>query len=184
MKILLEVWEFIKALILAFTVQPAYDVDPKTLPMNLEQPEAPAEVPIVLTAREELLKLAKEWYGKELSPLDPVDDNVACVDSLTNLIRLKFPDFPKVYSTANLHHELVQSVNFRGTLDAKAGNIILNVTGTGNGSIRGHCGVIGETKVYANNSLTGLWDDYYDLKTWNARYRHKGGMMTRVYEAI
>lgn len=178
------VWKFIMSIVEA--VESLYydphDINPRSLPMNQEPIEQPIEV---LTALEAMLKASKAALGTELSPLDPVGDNVACADSLTNLIKQIYPTFPKAFHTADLLKRLKESSHFVGTMEVQPGCIIINATGSGNGKIRGHCGVIGENgRIHSNNSLTGLWDDYFTIDSWRERYRIKGGMPTLLFKPI
>src|SRR3990167_4675879 len=110
MRFLQAIWDII---IQALSVRPSYDVDPKTLPMNqdpIEPIEQPVETP--LSPAERLHFKARDWVGNDPSPLDPVDDNIACVDALTTVIQGVYPDFPKLYHTAELARELKKNVHF------------------------------------------------------------------------
>lgn len=151
--------------------------DPETPPQDLPMNEK--------TNADIILDLCEKYYRQELSPLDPVDDNLACVDSLTNLLRMVYPDFPKEYHTAALLRQLKNSKHFTPSLDLSPGNVIINATGTGNGLIRGHCGIIGrDGRIFSNDSTTGLWMTHYTLDSWKTRYRIKGGMPTYVFQPL
>ncbi len=152
----------------------------KEVPMPPEIPYGP--IAPAKDAAVELLELAESFQNTDPSPTDPVDDVLGCVDSLTEIIRKKYPDFPKSYFTGTLLQDLKDSPHFKGTLVITEGAIIINATGTGNNSIRGHCGVIGKDGwIWANNSDTGLWTRDYTLTSWRKRYRIKGGMPTYIF---
>jgi hypothetical protein len=130
------------------------------------------------------LAAAKSFLKKDPSPNDEIEDDVACVHSLGNVIRT-VTTFPAIYGTYAALDYFKKSPDWKGTLNLEPGNVIINATGTGNGSIRGHCGIILENgRIASNNSATGLWTDFYTLDSWKARYRIKGGMKTYVFELV
>ena len=146
--------------------------------------DKPQPVPPKPSKRLKLLAAAQSFLGKEASPLDKVPDEVACVESLGNVARPICP-FPDVYGTWDALKFLKNSSHWRGTLEALPGNLIINATGTGNGKLRGHCGVILEGgRIASNNSKTGLWTDFYTIDTWKKRYRIDGAMPTYVFEPL
>ena len=154
-----------------------------SVPVVVRPPEPPE--PTQPTPSEKLLTLSEEYENTDPSPADKVDDVVACVDSLTNVIIRLYPNFPKSYYTPILLADLKKSPFFKETSKAESGSVILNATGTGNGTLRGHCGVIGRNgRIRSNDSRTGLWTDYYTIETWQQRYRLTGGMPTHIFEPI
>lgn len=148
------------------------------------QTNPPPPPPPVTNRAKLLLAVAEARLGKEASPKDKVPDEVACVESLGNIIREVMP-FPTIYGTHEALQYFKKSNQWKASLDMKPGYVIINATGTGNGSMRGHCGIIlGGGKIASNNSLNGLWRTDYTLDSWKARYRIKGGMTTYVFEPL
>ena len=119
---------------------------------------------------------ASSLLGKEASPRDLVDDDVACAESLTTILSSLYEDTPIITGTYTLWDFLKGSPHYQSIWAPQRGCIILSPTGTGNGNILGHTGIIGEGgKVMSNNSYTGLWTDHLTLSRWNDRYGRVGG---------
>jgi hypothetical protein len=138
-----------------------------------------------LTPQERLLISANKFIGQDASPEDNVPDEVGCVESIVNVIREVYPDFPTIYHTMLLYYELVKNPHFKSTLEIKKGNIIVSPTGSGNGTIRGHCGVIAEdNRIISANSKTGHWENNYSLQNWINNFRGKGGLRIYIFEPI
>lgn len=145
-------------------------------------PVPPFEITPAETPQQKLLALSESFSNTDPSPTDPVDDILGCADSLTSVIQKQYPSFPKIYGTAQLLKELKTSKFFEETNTVTAGSVIINATGTGNDSIRGHCGIIGQGgSIWSNDSRTGLWTTFYTLDTWRKRYRISGGMPTHIF---
>lgn len=137
------------------------------------------------TPRECLFKLAKENLGRDITPEDKIPDEVACAESVSALLKKIDPSFPIIPHTATMHKFMKSSSSFKNTLELAPGNIIISPTGYGNGTIRGHVGVILEGgKIASNNSNSGLWEDYFTITTWVKRYRGIGGFPVVVYELL
>jgi hypothetical protein len=143
----------------------------------------PPEKPVEKTLKEKLLEAIEASIGFDVTPKDEVPDEVACVSSLCAVLR-KVMDFPKLTYTPDLLNYLKKDKRFKSTLELKEGSILVNATGTGNGSMRGHCGFVRLDRVVSNNSFTGKMDTYYTLHSWKEKFRIKGGMTTWVFELI
>jgi hypothetical protein len=139
-----------------------------------------------MTNKEKLLEKSKEMIGKEASPYDNAPDEFGCVESLCSIIRSSIArDFPLELATWKFLTLLKQDKRFKTTLELEPGNIILSPTGSGNGTVRGHTGIIGEDgTIMSNNSYTGLWESNYTINTWVERWRVVGGMPIYVFEPI
>lgn len=136
--------------------------------------------------REKLLEESIKWLGKEASPFDYATDELGCVESLCSIIKHSIArDFPLELATWKLFNLLKKDKRFKLTLDLKPGSIILSPTGSGNGLIRGHTGIIGENGVImSNNSHTGIWEENYTMDSWIERWRNKGKMPIYVFEPV
>lgn len=164
-------------------VEPIKIPAPEIIPKKIIEPAPPVPPE---TQQDALLRVAKASLGKDISPRDLAPDDLGCAESLANVIHAVDPKFPiEIISTIKLNDELRRSKSFNGTLDLEPGNIIINVTGTGNGKIPGHCGIILEDgKIASNNSLSGKWDKHFTITTWVDRYKKFGGMPTRIYRKV
>jgi hypothetical protein len=132
--------------------------------------------------QKKLFEAIERSIGFDITPKDTVPDEFACVEQLWTVLNTVHP-FPYVTYTPRLVEELKKSEYWVGTLDLNKGNIIVNATGTGNGSVVGHCGFIWDNgKIVSNNSKTGKMDTYYNFETWKQRYRIKGGMPTLIFK--
>lgn len=151
---------------------PTYETPPQELPMNL---------PI---KREHLYEVAKESIGQDISPRDIAPDNLACVESLCKIIQKACPElqFPTLLSTRSLFEYLERSVSFTPVESPLYGDIILSVTGSGNGTVaHGHCGIYGKKWIMSNDSRTGSWEANYLPESWERYFRGRGGMQTLYY---
>lgn len=147
------------------------------IPIVVEEPPKPVEK----TRREKLYDISYSLLGIDVSPKDLAPDVISCAESLSNvLIKAGMPD---------LHHPLLGTHELNGWLhdhleevvEPLPGDIIMSATGTGNGLIRGHCGVVGKHSIMSNNSNTGKWDAHWEMPKWIAYYEKYGGIPTHFY---
>lgn len=133
------------------------------------------------------------YIGHDASPKNLTDSELACAESLSNIIKEACPElqFPIFLSTRTLYNYLIASPSFKPVNEPQKGDIILSPTGTGNNTIRGHCGIVGRITspdgslyVMSNTSKTGLWAANYTVKQWNAYFRDKGGIPTLFIRAV
>lgn len=133
-----------------------------------------------------LYEEAVKVLGTDVSPQDIAVDEVGCVESLSRLLQRAYPDlrFPTLLSTRSLYDYLLTSPSFIQVDSPQYGDIILSVTGTGNGTIfNGHCGVVGQYTshdktlwVMSNDSFSGTWEVNFTIGSWKRRYVDRGGM--------
>lgn len=137
------------------------------------------------TTRQKLYEVAVRTLGKDASPLDLVNDDLGCAESVSTLLS-KIMAFSIITGTYTMLERLSKDSRFVRVYEpVMAGTIILSPTGTGNGKIIGHVGIVGlNGKVYSNNSATGLWDDYYTIETWKQRYSDTGGLSLYFFAPI
>jgi hypothetical protein len=151
-----------------------------------KEPVKPPETPKISqpepSKREQLFAVAKKYLGTDNTPQDLVPDEVACAEHLCTIIRHIDPSFPIIPFTGDLLKELKRNPKYKATLDVKEGHIVINATGTGNNTVRGHCGIfVDGGKIASNNSVTGKWDNHWVLGDWVNHYRVKGGMPTHIF---
>jgi len=91
-------------------------------------------------------------------------------------------------STSAMLTEIVSNQNFKEVTknEARAGDIILSATGTGNGRIaHGHVGFLGENGIiYSNNSAKDMLDDHLTASDWKNYFVLKGGFPVRYFRAV
>jgi hypothetical protein len=144
--------------------------------------------------RDDLYDAAFASLGIDRTPNDEVPDEVACVHQLSTIIRDALPElrFPIMDSTKVLYGFLEGSLSWKPVDKPEKGDIILSVTGSGNGKIKnGHVGICGKNLspdgtpwIMSNDSRNGLWLANYTLKAWKLNYERKGGMTTHFYRVF
>ena len=135
--------------------------------------------------RELLYEQARLWLGRDVSPLDLVNDDLGCAESVSCVIA-KVTPFPIITGTASLVEYLKKSTRFLPVYgNVQRGDIIISPTGSGNGRIRGHVGIFGENEtIMSNDSLTGLWAQNFTTEKWFARYSVSGELKTYFFTLL
>lgn len=156
----------------------------KPIPTPAPKPVPPL-APKIETRREKIYQEALLWLGKDASPKDIASDEVACVESLCNIVRQVMP-MPDLFNTKELLDFCNKSKLWKPTLEPKPGNIVISATGTGNGTVaHGHCGIhAGDGKIMSNTSANGKWEKNYSITSWVKRFRQTGGMRVFYFEAL
>lgn len=147
-----------------------------------EKPMEPAPV-IPQPEEPKLYTVAKSLLGKRLTLDNSVPKNVGCAQALSYILKEAGYAIPKggISGTYTLYGWLQK--NFLKTDTLEKGNIIISVTGTGNGKIRGHVGVVLDDEVIAsNNSKTGLLDTHWKYENWKAYYTQVGKLKTVIFK--
>ena len=167
-------------------------VTPRAMPTPIMTETTPK--PLMSTLQDQLYKAAFDSRGEDASPKDYAPDDLGCAESLSEVIQKAFPDlrFPTLLSTRALYAHLTNSLAFQRIDEPKYGCIILNVTGTGNGSVsNGHTGIMGRNTsedgskwIMSNDSRNGMWSVNYTIHTWKRYFETKGGMATLYFRRI
>lgn len=136
------------------------------------------------TTQDKIKEVTLGLVGFDLSTV--VDNNLACVETVSRIVQKVYPDFPLMISTIAVKEYFKTDKRFRPTLDLTPWSIILCVTGTGNGKIKhGHIGILGENGlIYSNSSLTGRFEQNYTVDSWVNRYRLEGGYRVYIYTMV
>lgn len=149
----------------------------------------------VLAGDPPLYTLAKAAIGKHLT-LDPsVPAEVGCAEADSYLLwKLGAPIPSKgIAGTAALEAWILSHPElFAKRLVPGVGFLIFSSTGTGNGTVEGHTGVVAywnlqfknDWGILSNNSLNGLWQEKWSLDAWKKNYVVKGGLALNFYEYI
>lgn len=128
-----------------------------------------------------LYNTAKSLMGKHLSLNDSVPMNVGCAQALSFVLKQCGYPIPAqgLDGTIDMYHWLVQ--HFDEVNSPEAGDVIVSVTGTGNGSVRGHTGVVALYGILSNESQTGLWKEDWTLPAWLIHYQTDGQLLTTYF---
>ena len=134
--------------------------------------------------RIKLLMKANECLREKL---DLENMELGCVDAMNEIHRRAFGEkIADTSSTIQLEQALNKNDSFVIVQIPAPGDIILSVTGTGNGNVaHGHVGVVLTSGyVASNSSLNGRWSKNYTVKNWKERYSNYGGFKLVYYRKI
>ena len=141
-------------------------------------PELPPEPR--LTNEEKFVKLCIEGLGTDVSPDDIVKDEVGCAESISNLIKKIFPDFPILVSTRDLHNRLSLDSRFQATLDRGKGRIVVSPRTT---NTFGHTGVfMDDDSIASNDSNSGKFVINYTWNSWIREFRDRRKLRIFIYK--
>ena len=87
-------------------------------------------------------------------------------------------------STIEMYSVLKNDNRFKPIDIPNYGDIIISPTGTGNGKIVGHVGIVGKYGIMSNDSKTGTLQEKYTQLTWNNYYKNYGGIPTKFFRVI
>ena len=125
---------------------------------------------------------------RDITPQDLTDDDVACAESVSQVLRMcgvRGISQLGIVSTIRMFEFLSSSEQFIKVETPLPGDVIISVTGTGNGKLsNGHCGITGVINIMNNHSDTGLWIASYTLEQWEKRYHDYGGMVSNFFRMI
>lgn len=146
----------------------------------------------VATGDPELYTLAKAALGTPITLDQTVPFDVRCAEATSYLLwKLGCPIPAKgIAGTAALEAWVIASGLFTKRTAPGVGFLIFSSTGTGNGSVEGHTGVMayfnlqfkGDWGIMSNNSNNGIYSEVWSLDAWKANYVVKGGLELNYYE--
>lgn len=131
-----------------------------------------------------LYDVAYSFIGRDASPDDSAPDELACSESVSNIIQKAFPEgnFPTILSTKIMYNYFCNSTIFELSPIPTAGCVIISPTGTGVFE-HGHVGIVGAHEspdgslwVMSNSSQSGLFEVNYTISSWHRYYEKKGQM--------
>ena len=133
-----------------------------------------------------LYEEALKSLGKDISPNDKAPDRLACVESVEEVHKNAFGEYiGGGLSTIREKTALDNSIKFIRVTKPLKGDIILSVTGEGNGKVsNGHIGIIGDKTVMSNNSNNGLFEEVYTIQSWKDRWETLGGYPVYYYRKL
>lgn len=139
-----------------------------------------------MTPQERLYAVAKGNLGIHCTLNDAVASEVGCAEALSYNLKQAGFTVPSggIAGTYDMLQFLKSNPQFQQVNVPQAGDIIMSATGTGNGSIEGHVGCIGNNGILSNDSATGLWLERWTLQRWQAYYAVAGGIPTYYFRAV
>ena len=128
-----------------------------------------------------LLDVCTANLGKDVTPKDVIDDEVACAETVTTILQMVYADMPIITGTYTLwQHMKSPTSNFVEVNEPEPGAIIISPTGTGKYGCIGHVGIIDDNGIImSNNSFgqhKGQFTQNYTFDTWTERYKNQHGM--------
>lgn len=137
------------------------------------------------TLQERLFIEARNWLGKDASPLDIASDELGCAESISNIIS-KVTDFPIITGTWTLWDKMDKDPRFKRVAENNGrGTIVISPTGTGNHKIRGHAGILGEgVDIMSATSRDGIFRTNYTIGSWKERYKGIGMFPIYYYKLV
>lgn len=123
-----------------------------------------------------LMEIAEENIGKDVTPKDEVPDEVACAETVSTILRMKYSDFPMIVSTSTMDKALRSNLsNWVMVYEPQAGDLIISPT---EGKKIGHVGIVMENNLVASNNSFGVnagkFTKNYTIQKWNDYYKGKG----------
>lgn len=147
-------------------------------------PPAPATDPILYTK-------AVSCLDKHITLNPAVPADVGCAEAVSYVMRLAGVNdgILGIAGTAQLDAWLVSSPLFKKVLAPTPGAILVSPTGSGNGEVEGHTGIVAKFNVQypndygvlSNNSNNGLFMEQWSISAWAKNYHSKGGLPMNYY---
>lgn len=155
-----------------------------TLTMPLEAPKQPQDESSTLPKSDatRLYEAAKSCLGQHLTLNNNVPDELGCAEALSFILKKVGIAIPPagIASTTELYNWLPKN-GFTKVDTPQPGDIIISPTGMGNGSVRGHVGIIANYGILSNDSATGLFRENWQLQEWKDWYHGKGDLPVVFY---
>ncbi len=178
---LIAIWNSLRAWGDVFP-RPAYDVDPKTLPMNQPDPDPepivePATPVIHISAPELLAKAARGFLGRDASPLNRAPQELSCAECVVNIVNSVWPGSLRkdIVGTDELYMALKNfRERFRPALDPVVGCIVIFPK---TATTHGHTGIyLAPDAIGSNDSMTGLFQNNYTRQSMRDYFVKKLGL--------
>jgi hypothetical protein len=148
-----------------------------------------ATVPVV--GNQALYTIAKNNIGNHLTLDDNVPPEIGCAECWSKIYSLSGGKLPVkgIAGTSELTAWFTASPLFEQITTPEVGATIISATGTGNGTVRGHVGILGiygkmypnDFGILSNNSTTGTLGEAWSFKDWNNHYTIGGGLQTKFF---
>ncbi|TXG77200.1 peptidoglycan-binding protein [Candidatus Dojkabacteria bacterium] len=133
---------------------------------------------------------AMSFVGKDVTPRDVINDEVACMETIDTIHYTAFGEYINgkqiTVSTMKALPILLNSPKWKRVYKPEKGAILLYPTGYGNGNLsNGHIFVCdGRGGLYSNSSATGIFERNYSDSTAKHRYETIGGFPPYYFKLI
>lgn len=146
------------------------------------------------TMEDTIYAIAKESLGKHITLNESVPSDVGCAEAVSYILKKAGALIPPsgIPGTASLLAWLEVSPDFIEVDIPEPGAVIVSATGSGNGNITGHTGILGKKGamytddygVLSNDSATGIFRELWSYRAWVNYYQLEGGMKVRLFRGI
>jgi hypothetical protein len=168
---------------MAFIYPPPAPVQPITPSLP---PKAPPMTPLYTQAKLSL--------GKHMTLNEAVPARVGCAEAVSAVLALAgITDAPAgIAGTASLYTWLSTNPRFELISQPEEGAVVVNPSGSGNGSIEGHTGIFGAFNVaflndwgiMSNDSASGKFLERWNWTRWQAYYVSAGGLPAHIFRFL
>lgn len=139
--------------------------------------------------------VAKNSLGRHITLNEAIPHDVGCAEAVSYVLRnagLTGIPATGIPGTATLFQFLSTNPQFKRVYAPEKGAVIISPTGSGNGSVEGHTGILGGLSVMywgdygicSNNSDTGLFLELWNLKRWKQYYGVQGGLPVAFFRVL
>lgn len=128
----------------------------------------------IIMDNQKIYDTAFDLLGFDVTPNDVVADEVACAEVVCEI--LKRAGFPigNLPLTTDLYKALIKDKGWAPSTPIP-GAIVISPTGHGNGTMRGHVGIVGKDGlIMSNSSKDGIFRANYTIQSWHDRYVKQG----------
>ena len=160
----------------------------KILQLKVLIAKASFKIPMDNTTK--LYTEAVKSLGKDASPQDRVEDQLACVDSVEQIHYRALGEYicpPRgEISTLRLYQKIKNDPKWKLIIQPVPGALIISPSGMSNKNYKhGHAGIfmLGNT-IASNDSRSGLFIENYTWNSWNHVFRDKFGFPVFMFEHV
>jgi len=136
---------------------------------------------------EMFFNVAMTFVGRDATPQDRVDDDVACAETVDTIYKATFGEYMNgniTISTTKMFHFMSTSPKFELIFKPEKGAILIYPTGYGKLK-NGHVFICGDNGLlYSNSSATGQFLQNYTTFTAKYRYETIGGFPRNYFRLI
>ncbi len=180
-------------------LEEALQGDHDTVTIDHTQPTIATTTPIINNTTRSMPNLiyasAKDSLGKRMTLNDTVPPEVGCAEAVSTVLqRAGVAGIPAtgIASTLNLYTWLKNNTKFEEIDKPEPGAVVISPTGTGNGKVRGHTGIVGafsamysgDYGICSNDSNTGLFLELWSVSKWQTYYESYGGLPMYYFRAL
>lgn len=131
-----------------------------------------------------LIDVVTQRLGTDVSPEDLAKDEVGCAESVTNLLKILYPETPIITGTYTLYDYLKKSDKWIRVTVPTPECVIICPTQEGK-PFPGHVGIFMEDMTIASNdSATGRFLKNYTLDVWRERWVDRGDYQIFMFKHV